>query len=393
MTDAEFLTHLQTAVDLRRKGEYMDAIGMAVIATMLRPEESSGWHCLGQVRTEMGNFEASLEAHQEAMRLFRSKCNPADRPEQFQPLALGLAHSLMRYGRFEEAWPYWEAARLDASWQPWTGSQYWDGSDPVPEELLVQAEGGYGDLFMCMRWLPFLKQRGVKKVGLMLWPAAEKVFAWDVFGVDEVYVIGRDQIPFTWMHSTSILSLPAVMKMKEWSDIPPCGTGFVTSTPPKRIGFCWRAEENMSPLRLKSLPLGVASEISVQIQSCKRGILDFSGDVFSLSPEKADIYSKSEFDQPGWIRYEPDRMTDWAATRDYILSMDFVVTVDTGCAHLTGLLGVPCLVLLPIGACWRWGMPGDSPPWYSSAMTFYRQKQPLVWDADEIVAAVKERIG
>ncbi len=73
----------------------------------------------------------------------------------------------MRYGRFEEAWPFWEAGRLDCSWNPWTGSQYWDGCNPVPEELLVQAEGGYGDLFMFMRWLPYLKKRGVKKIGLM----------------------------------------------------------------------------------------------------------------------------------------------------------------------------------------------------------------------------------
>jgi hypothetical protein len=292
----------------------------------------------------------------------------------------------MRYGRFEEAWPYWEAGRLDASWQPWTGSQYWDGSEPVPEELLVQAEGGYGDLFMCMRWLPFLKQRGVKKVGLMLWPAAEKVFVWDVFGVDEVYVIGRDQIPFTWMHSTSILSLPAVMKMKGWSDIPTCPTwkGTTDVRPIRRIGFCWRAEENMSPLRLKSLPVRVAGEIGLALSEYE---------VLSLSPEKADLYSTGAFLRPSTVLYEPDRMTDWAATRDYILSMDFVLTCDTAVAHLTGLLGVPALVLLPIGACWRWGMPGDHPPWYGPQMTFYRQKQPLVWDASEIVAAVKERIG
>ena len=167
--------------------------------------------------TEMGDFQVQrLLATNEAMRLFRSKCNPADRPEQFQPLALGLAHALMRYGRFEEAWPYWEAGRLDASWQPWTGSQYWDGSDPVPENLLVQAEGGYGDLFMFMRWLAGIKQLGVKKVGLMIWPAAETLLDWKTKGVDEVYVIGRDQIPFTWTHSTSIMSLGAVAKVKEW---------------------------------------------------------------------------------------------------------------------------------------------------------------------------------
>lgn len=33
-----------------------------------------------------------------------------------------------------------------------------------------------------------------------------------------------------------------------------------------------------------------------------------------------------------------------------------------------------------------------SGPWYGPQMTYYRQKQPLVWDAAEIVAAVKARI-
>jgi hypothetical protein len=141
----------------------------------------------------------------------------------------------------------------------------------------------------------------------------------------------------------------------------------------------------MSPLRVKSLPWDVASEICKAWGGSARCL-------YSLSPAKADLYSKSEFEQPGWIAYEPDRMTDWAATRDYILSMDFVLTCDTAVAHLTGLLGVPCLVLLPIGACWRWGLPGESPPWYGN-QTYYRQKQPLVWDAAEIMAAVKERIG
>ena len=139
---------------------------------------------------------------------------------------------------------------------------------------------------------------------------------------------------------------------------------------------------------MKSLPREVANAV---VDGLKWHIKDL--EIYSLSPEKADLYSQSTFSQPDGVTYEPDRMTDWAATRDYILSMDFVVTVDTACAHLAGLLGVPCLVLLPIGACWRWGMPGDQPPWYGPQMTFYRQKQPLAWDAAEIVAAVKERIG
>ena len=49
MTDAEFLTHLQTAVDLRRKGEYEFAVDMVMDLRKERPEESSVWHALGQI--------------------------------------------------------------------------------------------------------------------------------------------------------------------------------------------------------------------------------------------------------------------------------------------------------------------------------------------------------
>ncbi len=150
------------------------------------------------------------------------------------------------------------------------------------------------------------------------------------------------------MHSTSIMSLPAITGgVNAWDDIPTC-PGLLNRTV-RRIGFCWRAEEANAPLKLRSLPVDVAGWIGLYLSDYE---------VLSLSPTQSELYSKDEFLQPSTVLCEPDRMTDWAATRDYILSMDFVVTVDTAVAHLTGLLGVPALVLLPIGACWRWGMPG-----------------------------------
>ena len=59
---------------------------------------------------------------------------------------------------------------------------------------------------------------------------------------------------------------------------------------------------------------------------------------------------------------------------------------------MTGLLGVPascCCLSARVGdgACLEIIRHG-----IGRQMTFYRQKQPLVWDAGEIVAAVKERI-
>jgi hypothetical protein len=385
--DIRFLNRLQLAVDLRRAGHYDEAREQAAICANERPEESSPWHTLGQIYTELGQFTDALRYHVHAMTLFKSRCKLEGHEKQFQPLALGLAQSLMRFGRFDEAWPYWEAGRLNASWDPWPGSRYWDGSDPAPESLLVQLEGGYGDLFMFMRWLPQLKPRGVKRVGLVVWPSGRFVFDWSVFGVDEVCVINEDAIPYgKWEAATSIMSLPAVLGMKTWEDIPAFGMTRIGQWPPKRVGFCWRAEENSSPLRVKSLPWEVANDITDQL------VLGSHYELLSLSPEKSDLYSSSKFNQPDYVTYEPDKMQTWAHTRDYLLTMDLVVTCDTACLHLAGNLGIPTLALLPIGACWRWRTPEERPPWYPS-VNYYWQKEPLKWDADSIVAAIKERIG
>jgi hypothetical protein len=63
-----------------------------------------------------------------------------------------------------------------------------------------------------------------------------------------------------------------------------------------------------------------------------------------------------------------DWKEDWSKTAGYMKSMNCVITVDTGTAHLAGALGVPCLVMLPEDkyVCWRW----KTKAWYSSILTF-----------------------
>ena len=73
--------------------------------------------------------------------------------------------------------------------------------------------------------------------------------------------------------------------------------------------------------------------------------------------------------------------------------MDFVLTVDTAVAHLCGLLGVPALVLVPAGGCWRWGVTEETVShWYGPDLTLYRQPVALEWNATDIVNTLLERI-
>lgn len=422
--DQQFLTRLQLAVDLRRQGYYDMARQVAMELGQSRPEESAVWHTLGQIWTDLGEFDMALQCCEESYRLLKLHGAVTTHASQFQSVALALAQARMRYGRFAGALDLWEAGRFNVSWSPWPGSVYWDNlNNPANRnnELLVQCEGGYGDFFMFMRWLPLLKRDlRVAKLGVCIWPSLIDFCDWKALGVDEIYQLGVDKIPFgKWQHATSIMSMPAVFGVQSWSDIPPATLPSgaphqetiwrldETITPADetearkirqvlrgsdtfRLGFCWRAEENSSPVRTKSLPVEVAEFIVYHTVTPDKANVD----LFSLCPQRADLYNQDEFREPSGLLVEPDRMTSWRATAEYICSMDFVLTVDTAVAHLCGLLGVPTLVLLPRSSCWRWGIarqPG--PPWYGEQLTYYHQPVALEWDGKAIVQALMERIN
>ena len=411
MTDTQYLNRLEIAVSLRREGMYALALQVASGIRAERPEEYAVYHALGQTYTEIGEFDKALKAHEEAYRLLQHLGSPTNRTKEWQICALGLAQARLRAGKFDgSTWSLWEAGRCGISWSPFSGSKFYTGMEESVDSLLVQSEGGYGDTFMFMRWLPLLKSlKGVKRLGLMLWKPLVDFCDWSALGVDEVYEIDRDMISLgKWDYATSILSMPALFQMKSWEEIPryPSGLhwlqqviGFRSMTDNLRIGFCWRAEENTSPVRTKSLPLGVAETIIDE--------LDKTSQVFSLSPQQADLYSTKAFEEPGGIYIEPEQMKGWKLTAAYISSMDFVLTVDTAVAHLAGLLGVPALVLLPCSSCWRWGLPPHKPGvfysksshikdayhWYGPDLTYYRQPEPLRWDAHQIIQSLMERIN
>jgi hypothetical protein len=71
------------------------------------------------------------------------------------------------------------------------------------------------------------------------------------------------------------------------------------------------------------------------------------------------------------------RLTHWQEILDHyddtaalVGALDLVVTVCTAMVHLSGGLGQPVWVLVPARAEWRYGMRGESMPWYPSARLF-----------------------
>lgn len=69
---------------------------------------------------------------------------------------------------------------------------------------------------------------------------------------------------------------------------------------------------------------------------------------------------------------------DYDETAALVAELDMVISVTTAVIHLSGALGVPCLVLTPRRPRWFYGMDGESLPWYKSVQII-RQKKASDW--------------
>lgn len=69
---------------------------------------------------------------------------------------------------------------------------------------------------------------------------------------------------------------------------------------------------------------------------------------------------------------------DYDETAALVAELDMVISVTTAVIHLSGALGIPCLVLTPKSPRWFYGLNGDSLPWYKS-VHLIRQKRAGDW--------------
>lgn len=74
-----------------------------------------------------------------------------------------------------------------------------------------------------------------------------------------------------------------------------------------------------------------------------------------------------------------DRMKSWEDTANIISDLDLVITSCTSIAHLSGAMGIPTWVIVPILPYYTWSVPGKKSKWYDS-VTLFRQTEFGKWD-------------
>lgn len=293
----------------------------------------------------------------------------------------GLA--LLEMGQWKEGWELYEYGIKAGSRKiKQYGLPYWEGKEG--ETVIVCGEQGIGDEIMFASVLPDII-RISKRVILDCHPRLERLFKRSFPTVevhptrkspDTAWVKSHPEAKQLLIGSLGKFFRPNAASFPKTPYLKAEAQGF------KGIGIAWAGGAKNTNAADRSLVLSDLAPIlkakpatfySLQYTaSAARDVCQFEGDT--------GIAVKH------WPKYV--ECFDYDITAGFVAGLDSIVSVCTTMVHLAGALGVPCLCLTPKKVAWRYGLTGDSMPWYNSVKTI-RQDKAGEW-GPVIDQAVKE---
>jgi len=321
------------------------------------PRHAEAWNSMGLCQWGMRNLEAALNAFDQAVK--------AD--QKFARAQHNRSMVLLKQGDYRQGWEAFEWRWQLPEYPPFECPQpLWDGGDIADKTLLVHAEQGSGDAIQFARYLPEVARRCKKLIFVCIEPL-RTLFS-TIEGVDEVRlpgVLNREDFdvycPIMTLGRLLDINLDNIpghfpyLQVPGWVNVPPLqGDGKL------KVGICWRGNPTHNNDSHRSTSIDVF------------GALQQTGmDVFSLqtplSPEEKQVLEKNSITS---LELE---LIDYSRTAAFIDQLDLVISVDTSVAHLAGALDMPVWLLVSEEADWRWGLEGETTPWYRSARLFRQQ--------------------
>jgi len=287
-------------------------------------------------------------------------------------IELNLGIACLATGDFANGWKHYEArltgshaATLKAN-MPYT-APLWSGDDPAGKTLLIHSEQGIGDTLQFARFLPGIRQRCAR----LFLRTSKRICGLLAYSMPGVDVLPFDRMPTAIDAWAPILSLGRILGLG-FEALPgrhpylyaraelrePWRNRLAAMPAGLKVGVCWAANLNYPEGRQRSLPLQalapIASVPGVQLLSLQ----------FGPAAEAAE--SLDAFD----IECFGERIGSLEEVAALMCQLDLVISVDTALVHLAGGLGVPCWVLLPEVADWRWLSQRSDTPWYPNLRLF-----------------------
>ena len=255
----------------------------------------------------------------------------------------------------------------------------WDGR-PIPQQtLLIHTEQGAGDTIQFARYLPLAAQRCGKL--LLVCRADLMPLCATLPGIAQLREPGSINVAefdtylpllsLPHVLGTTLATIPAAVPYLDVAALrrrtaPLALPGSAPSAGP-RVGLVWAGSPTYKHDRQRSCAL---QEFLPVLQT--PGIAFYSLQKGERDRELAQL-------PPGiCVQDLAPCLHDYGATALLIDQFDLVITVDTSVAHLAGALGKPVWVLLSHVPDWRWGLEGETTPWYPT-MRLFRQARLGDW--------------
>jgi tetratricopeptide (TPR) repeat protein len=367
--------HLRRGKAWLELGRAEDAANSLREATRLNPRHAQLWNALGYALDVQGKLDDALRCYDQALAL-----RPEDVQGHVNRAGMWLARGEFAKGWDEFAWR--ERAPENAPVHARFELPRWDGSPLGGRSLLVYAEQGLGDQIMYASCLPeVIAQAGAcslecdARLATLFkrsFPGA-RVHGGSQSDNPEWLAAGTPEL------AVSIGNLPRFLR-RSAADFP--RTAYLRADhgrvaawrerlaqlgPGRKIGLSWRGGVPQTGRAWRSIPIERLAPL-LEAPGCN---------FISLQYGDAEPHPK--------IRHWPEALADYDETAALVGALDLTVTVCTAVVHLAGALGRPAWVMAPVRPESRYGLAGESMPWYDSVRMF---RQETFGDWNPVIARV-----
>lgn len=348
--------------------QYEDAIRYLTLASEAEPERAEIYNSLGFVYARSARPEEALKWYGRAVQ---------EQPDYAQAhFNLGMTRLLL--GDYARGWPEYAWRWKTGQFAPFQCPQpRWNGREIPDQTLLLHTEQGAGDAIQFARYIPLAAQRA-KRVVLVCPEHLMQLFT-ALEGVAELRPPGQFQVREfdTWLplmdlpqvFGTTLENIPArgpyldleLLRRRRPALAMPDANG------EKRIGLVWAGSATHANDARRSCSLSDLLPL-LRTPGCAFYSLQVGDRAKGLEGLPADVR----------VRDLAPQLQDYADTALALGQLDLLISVDTSVAHLAGALDRPAWVLLANMPDWRWGMVGQTTPWYPK-LRLFRQTSPGDW--------------
>jgi tetratricopeptide (TPR) repeat protein len=362
-------------VALQDQSKLKEAIEAYNKAISIKPDFVEVYNNIGSALRDQGRLEEAKKTYNKALAI------QPDNAEAHHNLSFALLTAKdFDQGFIQSEWR-WKTKERDGTFLQ-SAKPMWNGEKN--QRVLVWGEQGIGDELMFSSIIPELYATSLKilvRCDKRLIPLFERSFPVDVIYFSKDQPIPEDEydfhipmgsLPLTFRKSLDSFRKSASGFLKcDMSRVKSIKAQLMQKYDRKILGISWRTASLIRGSSNRNINL---AELAKALDSSNTQLLCLQyGDVSDeIEAVKRDLGIEV-------IQFsDVDNKNDIDGLAALMAACDTVVTIDNATTHLSGALGLPTKLMLPLTADWRWGISENSSYWYDSVQ-LYKQSEVNVW--------------